>query len=105
MDPEDTGLWDNSGVERPDLDPRGLTEREARLNDALTGTRVKGQMNPGGPMPSITLKGVSIKGQSRVQYEEAVTSAQGEAQSALSHDQVPRNYRGAVKDYFDDLKE
>ncbi len=53
----------------------------------------------------LTLKGVSIKGQSKVQYQEAVTTAQSEAQSALSQDQVPRAYRGAVRDYFDDLKE
>ena len=56
-------------------------------------------------MPSITLKGVSIKGQSKVAYTEAVTKAQSEAQSALSQEQVPRAYQGAVKDYFDDLKE
>ena len=56
-------------------------------------------------MPSITLKGVSIKGQSRVDYIETVTQAQSEAQSALSQEQVPRAYQGAVKDYFDDLKE
>ena len=56
-------------------------------------------------MPSITLKGVSIKGQSKIAYTEAVTRAQSEAQSALSQEQVPRAYQGAVKDYFDDLKE
>jgi chemotaxis protein histidine kinase CheA len=101
-----TGLWDNSGVERPDLDPRGQTDRgEGTLSEALEPTRVKGQISPGGQMPAITLKGVSIKGQSTVQYQEAVTSAQTEAQSALSQDQVPRAYRGAVRDYFDDLKE
>jgi len=102
----DTGLWDNSGIERPDLDPRGHSDRgEGTLSDALQPTKVKGQISPGGQMPSITLKGVSIKGQSKVQYQEAVTSAQSEAQSALSQDQVPRAYRGAVRDYFDDLKE
>jgi hypothetical protein len=102
----DTGLWDNSGIERPDLDPRGRTDRgEGALSDALQPTKVKGQISPGGQMPSITLKGVSIKGQSQVQYQEAVTSAQSDAQSALSQDQVPRAYRGAVRDYFDDLKE
>jgi len=63
---------------------------------------VKGQLNPNGQMPSITLKGVSIKGQSKVQYEEAAAAAQTEAQSALNQDQVPRAYRGAVRDYFDD---
>jgi hypothetical protein len=55
-------------------------------------------------MPSITLKGVSIKGQSTVAVQEAVTAAQSEAQAALSQEQIPRAYQGAVKDYFDDLK-
>jgi hypothetical protein len=95
---------DNSGVQRPDMDSRGLTERDNSLNENLSPTKVKGQLTPGGPMPSITLKGVSIKGQSKVQFEEAATAAQTEAQSALNQDQVPRAYRGAVRDYFDDLK-
>ena len=55
-------------------------------------------------MPSITLKGVSIKGQSTVAVQEAITAAQSDAQSAISQEQVPRAYQGAVKDYFDDLK-
>jgi hypothetical protein len=55
-------------------------------------------------MPSITLKGVSIKGQSKVDYEQAATAAQSDAESALSQEKVPRAYQGAVKDYFDDLK-
>lgn len=101
---ENTGLWDNSGIERPDFDPRGLTDRESDLSDALEPTRVKGQFNPGSPMPSITLKGVSIKGQSTVAVQEAVAAAQSDAQSALSQEQIPRAYQGAVKDYFDDLK-
>lgn len=101
---ENTGLWDNSGFERPDLDPRGLTERESDLSDALEATRLKGQFNPGSQMPSITLKGVSIKGQSTVAVQEAMTAAQSEAQAALSQEQIPRAYQGAVKDYFDDLK-
>jgi hypothetical protein len=50
------------------------------------------------------LKGVSIKGQSSVSYQEATTAAQNEARSALNQDQVPRAYQGAVRDYFDDIK-
>ena len=96
--------WDNSGIVRPDMDPRGLTDRpDNGLNDALKPTKVKGQFSPGGQMPSITLKGVSIKGQSKVAYEEAATAAQSDAQSALSQEKVPRAYQGAVKDYFDDI--
>jgi hypothetical protein len=97
--------WDNTGFARPDQDPAGHTDRgPGELSDALKPTKVKGEFSPGGPMPSITLKGVSIKGQSQVAYEEAATAAQSDAQSALSQDKVPRTYRGAVKDYFDDLK-
>ena len=85
--------------------PRGVSDRgDGQLADSLVPTKVKGQINPGGPMPSITLKGVSIKGQSRVDYTEMTTSAQSEAQAALSQEQVPRAYQGAVRDYFDDLK-
>jgi hypothetical protein len=34
-----------------------------------------------------------------------VTAAQVAAQSALSQERVPRAYRDAVREYFDDLKE
>ena len=97
--------WDNSGINRPDQDPMGHTDRgEGELSDALRPDKVKGQFQPGGQMPSITLKGVSIKGQSKVAYEEAAAAAQSDAQSALSQEKVPRAYQGAVRDYFDDLK-
>jgi tetratricopeptide (TPR) repeat protein len=102
--PGDTGLWDNSGIERPDRDPRGITDRgEGEVPPDMTPTKVKGQFQPGSQMPSIPLRGVSIKGQSTVGYREAAAAAQSAAESALSHDQVPRAYQGAVKGYFDDL--
>jgi predicted nucleic acid-binding Zn-ribbon protein len=100
-----TDRWDNSGIVRPDMDPRGKTDRgEGELSDALKPTKVRGQFSPGGQMPSITLKGVSIKGQSKIDYEAAATAAQSDAQSALSQDQVPKAYQGPVREYFDDLK-
>jgi hypothetical protein len=103
--PEMTDRWDNTGFERPDYESRGQTDRgDGGPSDNLVPTKVRGQFSPGGPMPSITLKGLSIKGESKVQYQEAVTAAQTAAQSAINQDQVPRAYRGAVKDYFDDLK-
>jgi hypothetical protein len=104
-DGQQTQRWDNTGVTRPDQAARGLADRgEPELNDALRPDKVKGQFSPGGPMPSITLKGVSIKGQSKVAYEESAVAAQADAQSALSQEKVPRAYQGAVRDYFDDLK-
>jgi hypothetical protein len=100
-----TDRWDNSGVVRPDTAPRGLTERQATdPGDALKPTRVKGQFSPGGEMPSIALKGVSIRGQSTVDYRAAAAAAQTEADSALSQEKVPKMYQGTVREYFDELK-
>lgn len=105
----ESGAWtphgDNSALNDRDQSGRGVSERDQKdLGDVLKPDKVKGQFSPGGQMPSITLKGVSIKGSSQVQYEEATTTAQADAQSALSQEKVPRAYQGAVKDYFDDLK-
>jgi hypothetical protein len=104
--PEYSDKWDNSGIERADMDGKGVADRgEGQLADNLAPTKIKGQITPGGPMPSITMKGVSIKGNSKVEYQEMAAAAQSEAQSALNQDQVPRAYQNAVRTYFDDLKE
>lgn len=97
--------WDNSGVERPDMAPRGITDRgEGELSEGMIPTRVRGKLSPGGPMPSVTLKGLSLKGSSKVAVQEAIRAAQTEAQAAISHDQVPKAYQAPVRDYFGDLK-
>jgi hypothetical protein len=104
--PEYSDKWDNTGVTRDDMDGKGITDRgDGNLADNLAPTKIKGQITPGGPMPSITMKGVSIKGTSKVQYQEMAASAQSEAQSALNQDQVPRAYQNSVRNYFDDLKQ
>lgn len=98
--------WDNSGFSRPEMDARGNTDRgEGKVPNDMVSTRIKGKINPKGSMPSITLRGVSIKGSSKVQFQEAVTAAQSDARNALNQDKVPRSYRDSVRNYFDDLKE
>ncbi len=104
MPDEISDLWDNSGINRPDMAGKGHTDRDINQPEGLVPTKVKGQLQPGGPMPSITLKGVSAKGESRVQYAEAVAAAQSDAQSALNQEQVPKAYKNSVRDYFDDIK-
>lgn len=97
---------DNSGIVRPDMEGKPPTERDPTdvTADRFKPTKAKGQLSPGGQMPSITLKGVAIKGNSTVEYQRAAQAAQADAQSALNQDQVPRAYQNTVKDYFDDLK-
>ncbi len=102
--PQMNKSWDNSGVNRPDVNPRGLSEREIGTTEGLKPDQVKGQISQGAPMPSIPLRGLSIRGQSTVALEQAAGAAQVEAQEALSQDRVPRAYQGPVRDYFDDLK-
>jgi DNA polymerase III gamma/tau subunit len=80
-------------------------EGNGELAAAQNPTKLQGRINPDGPMPSITLKGVSIKGTSKVAVQEAMAAAQSDARAAISDEKVPRAYRGAVRDYFDDLKE
>lgn len=102
--PQISELWENGEDDR-NVAAKGFSDRgDGELVEGTTPTKVRGQMSPGGNMPSITLKGVSIKGQSKVDYSQAVVSAQTDAQSALSEQKVPRAYQGAVRDYFDDLK-
>jgi hypothetical protein len=104
--PEMSESWDNSGLTQQEKNARGISDRgDGQLADSLAPTKIKGQITPGGPMPSITMKGVSIKGNSKVQVEQMAAAAQSEAQSALNQDQVPRAYQNAVRNYFDDLKE
>ena len=104
--PEFSERWDNTGIERSDQDGKGISDRgDGQLADNLAPTKIKGQITPGGPMPSVTLKGVSIKGTSKVEFEEMAAGAQSEAQAALNQDQVPRAYQNAVRNYFDDLDE
>ncbi|MGZ8938202.1 MAG: hypothetical protein ACXW32_03210 [Limisphaerales bacterium] len=104
--PEMVDSWDNTGIERADMDGKGVSDRgDGQLADALAPTKIKGQITPGGPMPSITMKGVSIKGTSKVEIEQMEAAAQSDAQAALNQDQVPRAYQNAVRNYFDDLKD
>jgi tetratricopeptide (TPR) repeat protein len=106
-DPNDLVLEevaDNSGIQRPDKNARGHTERAVEKPDQLDPTKIQGKITPGQPMPSVTLKGVSIKGTSKVEFEEAAAAAQAEAQNAINQERVPRAYRQQVKEYFDELK-
>lgn len=96
--------FDPSNVQRPDLAPRPPADRPDDLPPGLLPTKIPGKFQAGESMPSITLKDLSIQGTSTVEYEQAVSAAQSEAESALEQDQVPRAYQQAVRNYFDDLK-
>lgn len=95
---------DRAGSGRSDLDLQEATEGvEGAISEGTVSVRVRGAWTPG-PMPSVSLKGLNLRGQSTVEYREAVAAAQSEAERALSQDTVPRAYRASVRGYFDDLE-
>lgn len=97
--------WDNTGLGRENKDAKGVTDRgDPKITGNTTPTKLRGQMQNAGPMPGITLKGVSIKGQSNVEMEQATTAAKQEAEDALNKEQIPKSYQNQVKEYFDSLK-
>ena len=96
--------FDNSEFTQPDQAGKGNTDRSTDLTDALEGTRIKGQFQPGAPMPSVSIKGVSIKGESKVRFSETSSTTQTDDQAALDQQRVPRAYQNSVRDYFDDRK-
>ncbi len=101
-DPYYTDLWDNSGANRPDMVPKGRTDRGDPTSPQGTKTlKVTGRMGSGGPMPGIPLQGVFIKGESNVKVEEAFSAAAQEAESALTMESVPVTHQETVKEYFD----
>jgi hypothetical protein len=96
---------DNSGVTRPELEARGLTDRgEATLSEGLIPTQVRGNMQQGRPMASMAIKGLNLRGKSQVNFTEALEAAQSEAANALNQDRVPRAYQDTVRDYFSELE-
>ena len=104
--PETAERWDDSGLTQPETDARGHTDRgEGEVASGMIPTTVRGRFTPGSAMPSLPLKGLSIRGQSRIHYEEAMSAAQDAAQSALSQQKVPRAYQQSVKGYFDEFEE
>ncbi len=100
--PQYTDRWDNSGISQADTAARGHTDRGEPIPPQGTQImKVTGKMGSGGPMPGITLHGISIKGESNVKIQEAFSAASQEAENALTKETVPTAYQDAVKEYFD----
>lgn len=47
--------------------------------------------------------GGAIKGDAQVEFDQAVTAAQSDAEKAVAEDRVPRHYQSTVRSYFDQI--
>ena len=69
-------------------------------------TRVKGDSAKQGPIiASWYLKGSQIKGDAQRDFSEVVQAARDSAAEAISENQIPHKYEGAVKKYFGQLEQ
>jgi chemotaxis protein histidine kinase CheA len=67
--------------------------------------RVRGQIDPRGPMMTTTEKGAPVKiTASRVPYYEVISDYSKTAEEALSREEVPPSYRSSVRAYFNALQ-
>jgi len=67
-------------------------------------TKVKGKIRPGRVLSSYFEDGVQVKGEVRVEYDQAVETAAREAAEAVDREEIPRAYKKHVREYFQALK-
>jgi len=67
-------------------------------------TRAKGEAGEGPVIASWYFKDVQVKGQARRTFSEVVQASRASAAEAISENEIPRKYEGAVKEYFSQLE-
>jgi len=85
---------------------RGGGERDRGNLDAANfeKSRVRGQIGKGPILGSFLVKGMPPKGESNVEYREAITNYRAAAEDALDKERIPANYRGLVREYFEAIE-
>ncbi|MCD8534125.1 MAG: hypothetical protein LR011_04765 [Verrucomicrobia bacterium] len=86
-----------------EMDSRGVSERADQFEgDRYTPDQLKGELSPGSSMPSMPLKGVHIKGQSKSSYVEILNEINNSDASSIDQSKIPKAYQDSVKTYFND---
>ncbi|HPC22547.1 MAG: hypothetical protein KBH81_10205 [Phycisphaerae bacterium] len=81
------------------LGPAGMAAREHRQYP-LDSTKASSSIQKGTLVGQMLVDGQQMLGQATAEAREAVNSAQRDAQDAIDRDEVPRQYHGAVQQYF-----
>lgn len=77
--------------------PRGSDQAYGWRSDRVRGRIAK----KGRVVGSFFVEGMQVRGESQVEFEDAVLSASEEESEALEKTKIPRKYRKYVRDYFD----
>ncbi len=85
---------------------KGQGDRQkGQLDEAgFVKTKIKGRLGKGPILGSFMVKGMPPKGESNVEYKNAITNYKAAAEEALDKERIPANYRELVKDYFEAIE-
>ncbi len=83
----------------------GFGSKTGKQKTATVGkpTKIQSQMQAGQIIGKVLVDGPQIKGQATAEQREAVTAAQRDMEDAIEHDQIPRQYERATRQYFERL--
>ena len=72
---------------------------------AMEETRLHGQLDSKGNMgKGVEFKGVPSPGESKIEFDDAVKRAAGDAEDSIGKEEVPPDARPYVRRYFENLK-
>ncbi len=74
------------------------------IDSATKKTRAPGRSEGGPIVASWYFKDAQVKGEARRDFSEVVQAGRDSAAEAISENQIPRRYEGAVKEYFNQLE-
>jgi hypothetical protein len=85
--------------------PAGAYSKPEEIQSGTKTTRSVGKSDDGPIVASWYFKDSQVKGEARRSFSEVVQAGRASAAEAISENQIPRRYEGAVKEYFSQLAE
>lgn len=94
----------NSGMGRKMGKGRGGLAPEQQTDVGFKTERTKVHTGKGATIGQFSFSGEQVKGEISSSISEVVTAAEREASDRINRDRVPRQYQGAIKKYFSNVK-
>jgi hypothetical protein len=86
------------------LSPAGFYSAPQEIASATKKARTQTQSEGGPAVASWYFKDAQVKGEARREFSQVVQAGRDSAAEAISENQIPRRYEGAVKEYFNQLE-
>lgn len=101
------GMCQGSGLggDSAGTTPASAYSKPEEIQSDTKTTRSMGKTDDGPIIASWYFKDAQIKGEARRSFSDVVQAGRASAAEAISENQIPRRYEGAVKEYFSQLAE